>query len=52
MYGNYWNTVAKVNASDIRCRCIDKIIARDLTLVASRRYKTAVTRPGLHAAVT
>jgi hypothetical protein len=52
MYGNYWNTVANVDASDIRWRCIGKVIARDLRLVASRLYKTAVTRPGLHAAMT
>jgi hypothetical protein len=51
-YGIYWNTVANVDASDIRCRCIGKIIARDLTLVASRLYRMAVTRPGSPAAIT
>jgi len=51
-YGNYWNTVANVDASDIRCRCIGKIIARDLRLMASRLYRMAVTRPGSRAAVT
>jgi len=42
-YGNYWNTVANVDASD--SRCIGKIIARDLRLVASRLYSMAVPRP-------
>jgi len=51
-YGIYWNTVANVDASDSGCRCIGKIIARDLRLVASRLYRTAVTRPGSRAAVT
>jgi hypothetical protein len=51
-YGNYRNTVANVDASDSRCRCICKIIARDLRLVASRQYRMAVTRPGSRAAVT
>ena len=51
-YGNYRNTVANVDASDSRCRCIGKIIARDLRLVASRLYTMAVTRPGSRAAVT
>lgn len=31
---------------------IDKIIARDLSLVASRLYRIAVTRPQTHVAVT
>ena len=44
--GNYRNTVANVDASDSRCWCICKIIARDLRLVASRLYRMAVTRPG------
>jgi hypothetical protein len=44
-YGIYWNTVANVDASDSRCRCIGKIIARDLMLVASRLNRMAVTRP-------
>ena len=39
-------------ASDSMCRCIGKIIARDLRLVASRLYRTAVTRSGSRAAVT
>jgi hypothetical protein len=51
-YGNYRNTVANVDASDSRCRCICKIIARDLWLVASRLYRMAVTRPGSRAAIT
>jgi len=33
-------------------RCIGKIIARDLCLVASRLYRMAVTRPPSHVAVT
>jgi len=37
--------VANVDASESRCRCIGKIIARDLRLVASRLYRMAVTRP-------
>jgi len=41
-----------MDAIDSRCRCIGKIIARDLRLVVSRLYKMAVTRPGSHAAVT
>jgi hypothetical protein len=41
-----------VDASDIRCRCTCKIIARDVRLVASRQYRMAVTRPGSRAAVT
>jgi hypothetical protein len=49
-YGNYRNTVANVDASD--SRCIGKIIARDLRLVASRLYGMAVTRPGSRPAVT
>jgi hypothetical protein len=52
MYGNYRNTVANVDASDGRCRCIGKIIGRDLRLVASRLYRMAVTWPGSRAAVT
>jgi len=44
-YCNDRNTVANVDASDSRCRCIAKIIARDLSLVASRLYRKAVTRP-------
>jgi hypothetical protein len=52
MYGIYWNTVANVDASDSRCICICKNIARDLRLVASRLYRMAVTRPGSRAAMT
>jgi hypothetical protein len=51
-YGNYWNTVANVDVSDIRYRCIGKIIARDVRLVASQRYRMMVTRPGSRAAVS
>jgi len=43
--GNYWNTVANVDASVSRCRSIGKIIARDLRLVASRLYRMAFTWP-------
>jgi hypothetical protein len=50
--GNYRNTVGNVDASDSRCRCIYKIIARDLRLVASRLYRMGVTRPGSRAAIT
>jgi hypothetical protein len=39
------DTVANVDASDSRCRCIGKIIARDLRLVAGRLYRMAITRP-------
>jgi len=41
-----------VDASDRRCRCIGKIIAGDLRLVASRLYRMAITRPGSRVAVT
>jgi len=41
-----------VDASDSRCRCIGKIIARDLRLEASRLYRMAITRPRSRAAVT
>jgi len=44
--------VANVDTSDSRCRCIGKITARDLRLLASRLYRTAVTRPRSRAAVT
>jgi len=50
--GNYRKTVANVDASDSRCRCICKIITRDLRLVASRLYRMAVTWPGSRASVT
>jgi hypothetical protein len=43
-----WIMVAHVDSSDCRCRCIVKIIARDLRLVASRLYHTGVTRPWTH----
>jgi len=36
-----------VDSSDSKYRCIGKIIARDLSLVASRLYRMAVTRPGV-----
>jgi len=52
MYGKYRNTVANVDLSDSRCICVGKIIARDLSLVASRLCRMAGTRPGSHAAVT
>jgi len=39
------DTVANKVASDSRCRCIRKIIARDLRLVASRLYRMGVTQP-------
>jgi len=52
MNGNYRDTVANVDASDSRCRCIGRIIARDLRLVASRPFRMAITRPGSRAAVT
>jgi len=51
MYGNYgirlqtWTRVI-VN------RCIRKIIARDLSLVASRLYRMPITRPQSHVAVS
>jgi len=51
-YGDYRNTVANVDASDGRCRCIGKIIASDLSLVATQLYRIAVTRPGSRAAIT
>ena len=51
-YGNYWDTVGNVDASDTWFRCIGKIIVRDLWLVASRLYRMAVTWPGLCATVT
>jgi len=44
-YGNYTNTVANVDASDSRCRCIGNIIARDLRLVTSRLYRMTIPRP-------
>jgi hypothetical protein len=51
-YGNYCNTVANLDTSDIRCRCIGKIITRDLRFVASRLYTMAVPRPGSRATMT
>ena len=44
-YGNYRKPVAKVDASDSRCRCIGKIIAKGLRLILSCRYTMAVARP-------
>ena len=43
--GDWVDMVANVDSSDCRCRCVGKIIARDLRLVASRLYNTGVTRP-------
>jgi hypothetical protein len=40
-----WIMVANMDLSDYRCRCIGKIIAKDLRLVASRLYQMGVTRP-------
>jgi hypothetical protein len=37
--------VAHVDSSDCRCRCIGKIIAKDLRLVASRLYQMGVMWP-------
>jgi len=51
-YGDYRNMVANMDARDSRCRCIGKIIAVDLRLMASRKYRTAVTWPGSRAAMT
>jgi len=51
-YGNYRNTVANVDASGSRCRCLGKIIARDLRLVASRLYRMTVSRLGSRTTVT
>jgi len=41
-----------VDSSDSKYRCIGKIIARDLSLVASWLYRMAVTRPQSRVAVT
>jgi len=41
-----------VDSSDSKYRCIGKMIARDLSLVASRLYRMAVTRPQSRVAVT
>jgi len=41
-----------VDSSDSKYRCIGKIIARDLSLVASRLYRMAVTRPQSRVAIT
>jgi len=43
--GDYLNMIAKVDVSDIRCRCICRIIVRDIRFVASRVYTMAVTWP-------
>ena len=51
MYGNYRYTVANVDSSDSKM-CIGKIIARDISLMASRLYRMAVTRPQSRVAVT
>jgi len=50
--GNYSNTIGNVDASEIRRRCICKIVARDLRLVTSRLYRMAVTCHGSRATVT
>ena len=41
-----------MDSSDSKYRCIGKMIARDLSLVASRLYRMAVTRPQSRVAVT
>jgi len=41
-----------VDSSDSKYRCIRKMITRDLSLVASRLYRMAITRPQSHVAVT
>jgi hypothetical protein len=41
-----------VDSSDSYSRCIDKIFARDLSLVASRLYRMAVTRSQSRVATT
>jgi len=46
------NTVVNVDASDYRCRCIYRIIVRNLKHVVSQPYRMAATRPGLCAAIT
>ena len=52
MCGHYRNTVANVDASDSSCRCIAKIIARDIRLVASHYIEWPLLGPGSRAAVT
>jgi len=42
---NYRYTVANVGASDVRHMSISKIIAGNLSLVASRLYRMAITPP-------
>jgi hypothetical protein len=44
-YGNYRLTVANVDESDSRCRCVCRIITRDLWLVASGLFRMTVTQP-------
>jgi len=41
-----WIMVAHVYSSDCRYRCIGKIIAKDLRLVASRLYQQVLPGPG------
>ena len=41
-----------MDSSDTKYRCIDTIITRDLSLVASRLYRMAITRPPSLVAVT
>jgi hypothetical protein len=40
-----WIMIAHVDSSDCSCRCIGKLNAKDLWLVASQLYQTGVTRP-------
>ena len=43
--GDWVDMVSNVDSSDCRCRCIGKIIVRNLRLMASRLYTTWVTHP-------
>ena len=52
MHGNSRKTVANIEASNGRHRCIGKISTTDLRLVASRQYRMAVIWPGSCATVT
>ena len=45
-------TVATVDSSDCRYRCICLIIARDQRFMLCRVYRRAIARPGSHAAMT
>jgi len=44
--GNWEDTVAHKDLTDYMCRCVGKIIARDLRLMASQLYKTVLPGPG------